>query len=242
MRKFKLINKNGTEYALDTIEGGYVVNPSGLGYGFVTNVQNTGESIIPTTTFINRPIVSGTLIIPSYEVYDALITFISVGGLTLGYKPTETSDWRYLNVDAVIGKTELNSFNKLACTFTFNGLSRWMGESVTYTGTSSVNVAAFPKGSPMKITITGAVTNPVWSYAHDGNVVATGKQNRTVASGMNLVIDSRPDTFGVTYNGESDYEKSDITTVRYIKADGLAGTLSVSPAPTALKVEVFPYV
>lgn len=242
MRTFKLINGNGNEYPLNTIENGYVINPSGLGYGSVTDVLNTGDTIIPTITRINRPVVSGTLILPSYAVYDALITFISVGDLVLGYKPTEADGWRYLKVDAVIGKSEINRMNKLACAFTFNGLSRWMAESITYTGTSSVEISAFPKGSPMKITIVGAVTEPVWTYSHGSTVVATGKQKRTVAAGKSLIIDSRPDSFSTTYDGANDYEHSDINTVRYIRADGLPGSISVSPAPSSLTVEVFPYV
>lgn len=223
VRQFKLINQNGAEFGLNQPGVAYLYDPAGLGWGYETAYVDVGDAYIPTETKYNHPAPSGMILFGGYSDYDTFLAFIQVGGLTLAYKPLQT--WLYLDVSITIGKTEINhETGRLHCDVAFSGLSYWYKADQVYTAASGTAVlGALNMPSYCKISIEGPAVNPSWTLLdNDGNQVASGKVNITVASGETLVVNSRPRLMDIAVYDSSDartsaYADSDFSTERFIQ-------------------------
>lgn len=229
MRLFKLINAKGAEFDLNQPGVAYMYDPVGLGWGYETGYVDVGDAYIPTNTVYQHPAPSAWILFGGYSDYDSFLSFIQVGGLTLAYRPL--TEWLYLDVSIAIAKTEINhETGRLHCDVAFSGLSHWYKANKVYTAVSgTATLGALSLASYCKITIGGEAVNPVWTlYDSGANAIGSGKLNETVASGKNLVINSRPSQMDMAiYSGTtreaSAYTDSDFTTERFLQIPAGSG-------------------
>lgn len=140
VRNFILKNATGAER--DLTRPGYLLwQPSGLGWGVETEVITVGNSYTVVDEQIKRPNPSGTMVFAGYAEYDDFLKFAQIGGLKLGYKPTNTDPWRWLDCSIQIEKSEIDhTNNRLLCPITFNGLSQWYETATLYRQVNAVSV------------------------------------------------------------------------------------------------------
>lgn len=223
MRQFKLINKTGAEFDLMRTDA-FLYEPEGLGWGYETDYTEVDDAIIPLDSKLTHPSPSGSMVFDGYAEYAEFLAFIQVGGLVLAYMPLST--WQYLEVSAVLGKSEIKpDTNKLICEIEFDGLSYWYETPIVYASTGgttgAINNGAL--SSFCRIEIEGAAVNPVWTlYDSNAVVISSGKVTATIPSGDTLVIDSRPRSMEIAeYDSNGDlvgsvYASSDFSTERFI--------------------------
>lgn len=139
VRNFVLKNATGQER--DLTRPGYLLwQPSGLGWGVETEVITVGNSYTVVDEQIKRPNPSGTMVFAGYAEYDDFLKFVQIGGLKLGYKPTNTDPWRWLDCSIQIEKSEIDhTNNRLLCPITFNGLSQWYETATLYRQVNAVS-------------------------------------------------------------------------------------------------------
>lgn len=241
VRNFKLINGNGTE--LDLTRAGFLLwKPDGLGWGITPTVTAVGSSYIVTDTTLERPRPTGSMVFANYQAYQQFLSFIQVGGLVLAYKPIST--WYYLDCTVVIDKSEIKPDNdRLICPVDFYGTSQWYEKleasaiSVSLDegakiypykyqyryssgATGAIEVQNGNLSSYFKLTIMGAVDNPVYTLYQGGVQIASGKINVSVPAGRKLVIDTHPATMQIAEYTTANvlvgdrYANSDFTTER----------------------------
>ena len=241
VRNFKLINGNGTE--LDLTRAGFLLwKPDGLGWGITPTVTAVGSSYIVTDTTLERPRPTGSMVFANYQAYQQFLSFVQVGGLVLAYKPVST--WYYLDCTVVIDKSEIKPDNdRLICPVDFYGTSQWYEKlaasaiSVSLDegakiypykyqyryssgATGAIEVQNGNLSSYFKLTIMGAVDNPVYTLYQGGVQIASGKINVSVPAGRKLVIDTHPATMQIAEYTTANvlvgdrYANSDFTTER----------------------------
>lgn len=139
VRNFVLKNATGAER--DLTRPGYLLwQPQGLGWGVETEVVTVGNSYTVVDEQIKRPNPSGTMVFKGYAEYDDFLKFAQLGGLKLGYKPTNTDPWQWLDCSIQIEKSEIDhTNNRLLCPITFNGTSQWYETATLYRQVNAVN-------------------------------------------------------------------------------------------------------
>ena len=221
VRNFKIKNATGAER--DLTRPGYLLwQPDGLGWGVDVEVMTVGNTFVVTDEQEKRPNPSGTMVFAGYAEYDDFLTFVQHGGLSLGYRPLDTDNWRWLDCVIQIDKSEIDHTNNhLLCPVTFNATSHWyeLALELTPQGTiddnaliyldnqyygygypyfyedSTAGGIAINNGvlpSYFRLTFIGPITNPVYTLYVNNEVTKRGRIICNVAANHKLIIDTRP--------------------------------------------------
>lgn len=245
-RNFVLKNELGEIIDISTPGHGWLWQPAGLGWGREVEVSEVGNTYIVIDEREKRPNPSGTMVFKGYEEYAEFLRFIqSAKILSLGYRPTNTDAWRWLDCVAEIEKTEIDhEYNRLLCAITFSSISHWYelltyksnavqvdDDGMTYTykypyyyETLGTNVFSVDNGglpSYFRLTVYGRAINPEYRVYVNNNVVKSGRIEYEVTAGRMLIIDTRPSRAEISeYTTSGDYLNdiypySDYTTQRF---------------------------
>lgn len=220
MRRFKLINGNGSEYDMNDTAS-FFQNVDGLGFERKIESAQAGYDFIETD---NEPVqkrprgemsFKRTATKTAYEKYQEFIAFCAVRPLVLCYMPTST--WYFIDIKIErIGKTEIDRMTRrLICPVDFLGLSTWYdtkkafraaaseGDGKTYTYTYPYTYVETAAGSteienkgheesPCILHVFGEAVNPSWALVYNGVTTLTGKVNATISAGNKLVVNASP--------------------------------------------------
>ena len=188
VREFKLINEKGQQFSMmDIKKHCLLTQPTGLGYDYITDYEQVGNSFISNIRKIGQGQIVGQVNFLKYDNYKALIDFIETSdSLRFSYKiPFESTYKEYFKDVQIqsITKTEIQPNEVMSETSTFDCLSLWYEEIETvYDMTAGENEMRWDfrwdsryisfdvrsliydnKGhveAPIQIEIDGAVDNP----------------------------------------------------------------------------------
>lgn len=268
MRKFRLLDGNGTEYNLTT-RAGFLHSPKGLGYEKDITFQRVGNLFRAVNQRYAQGAVDGEIFFPepnAYQKYFDFVQYAQNDGLILLYNPAG-AEYR-CNVELTkVGKMELQACG-LNIDVTFTMTTMWYktfdfyndGEEAAsgkiypynypyvYVENAS-NTIAFDSDSmiesPLRIYIYGAAKNPTWAYYLNNELVGTGKVTGTIPAGNVLLIDTSSIPYQIKQidgygNVVSDmYPLSDFSTVRFFRAHKGVNRISAGhEETTALKLKV----
>ena len=140
VREFKLINEKGQEFSLmDIYNHTLLTEPAGLGYTYITEYQQLGDTFISNLRNIQQGQINGTLNFINYENYTSFVNFVeSSENLRFGYKiPYSDGTIKEYFKDVQIqslSKTQLQTNGILSEAVVFDCLSLWYEENtVIYT-------------------------------------------------------------------------------------------------------------
>lgn len=247
MRKFSLINNDGTSYNLTEKRKSFLYNVDGLGYSRETEFQRIGENLSIVKDNLAQGIISGTIkfwqpgadlqyfqfaqfcqnkplklkyVTPTGNTYyrDGYVTSISKSDgnntpLTVSIEFTSNSPW-YKNVNIFNGGDVQGSGKTYNYTYDYT-YAEGVQQSVVINSDSYID-------SPVRITLYGPLTNPVWSHYLNNNLVSTGKVVGTVNAGNKLVIDTTTIPYSIKQYDMNDnlisdmYQLSDFSTYRFV--------------------------
>lgn len=186
IRKFTIENGDGNKIALaNSTSKIFLNNPTGLGISnsITTNPYSERLNVLSNEQTFGS--IGGEMVFydyvnkDKYQQYNNFITFLMVKPLVLHYEiPTDPAKKYTIDIDVLsIEKTEVKSDGLLRCNFSFQALSRWKGDEVTISGTSTTyqitNDSHMPIG--FEITIEGNLTNPNFRLSQDGNLYGEAK-------------------------------------------------------------------
>jgi hypothetical protein len=217
MRRFKLINGEGTAYDL-SIPASFLQSVDGLGLSRTIKSVQAGYDFIETENELEQKTISGDISfkgLTGYSEYQAFIDFCSVLPLTFCYMPEST--WYYIDVTVKrIKKAEIDRKRKqLICPIDFLCMGTWYdvnrsfraqtseAEGKTYPYAYSYTYLEITAGSaivnntgridsPCVLHIFGPAENPSWALIKDGESLLTGKVIATIPEGNKLVINASP--------------------------------------------------
>lgn len=220
MRLFWLKNENEEVFDLmDT--SNFLSSPGGLGISNDNTYLTLNYSKKRTQKKNSFEKLKGNIIFEDYLKYNDFVGYVARSdSLLFYYKPHEDIDEVYSKVELNgIDKTELEKYGRLSCSAEFERLSYWTKEEVVENAEQQTTVITstypytypFTHGiganvtnelpitltndghipAPIKIKIFGASTNPEWWLGSQ-----YGKLNIDIATGQEVEIDSREDTFG----------------------------------------------
>ena len=245
MRKFYLINGNGTTYDLMNTKH-WLNQPKGLGVRMGSKYEQVGSNYIRTKKVSKAEAIKGRMMFTGtkqYDNYREFMQFLSVEPLRLVYDPNGTEYQAEIDIDE-IEKTEIdNETGILFCDIELKRMTRWrrivlqrndaevkQGKVYPYTypyvyGKDTANNVTIesdsPEESPCKITIIGACVNPAWRLYTNGELVSTGSVEATLTAGQRIVIDDTQIPYSIKkYDNNNNmiadlYELSDFSTKRF---------------------------
>ena len=244
MRKFKLINKNGTEFELTEIRNTFLHSVDGLGRSRSIEYRQIGNRFKAVKDTLDQGVIKGTVKFWKGSETTKLRNFIQFceeKPLTLSYEQNGTY-YRQGYVSAI----DRSESNTLEVDVTFTCITPWYKEltaiSVPYDPSVSgkiypyhysyeyqgleVNEVVIESNSlmksPCKITIKGPLTNPEWNHYVNGNFVGSGKVTASIPNDNYIVIDTTQIPCSIKeYNAQDElvldlYPSSDISTERFI--------------------------
>lgn len=254
MRKFKLINSDGSEFDLMRRDA-FFSDPSGLGMDRSFEQIAAGYDFIETDSELEQKTISGEMVFAGYAQYTEFIAFCAKSPLTFCYMPA--NEWFYVSCKIEkIEKGEIDQSRVLLCGIDFLCFSTWYSSETvaktaddpnigkiysyaypfTYTDTTAGSILINNDGgidSPCRIHIMGACKNPSWSLIVGGKIVASGKLTIEIADGNKIVIDSSPASAEIAeYTTKNVYVKnlyqySDFSTARFILIPPGASKLAI---------------
>ena len=257
MRKFTLINKDGTTYDITSKGSAFFYKVDGLGYERNMTFSQVSDNFPLITDKASQQTIKGTLRFwqPNAEKqYFDFCKFLKNAPLRMKYNPGHGDYYRNGYIKAV-GRTDGKN-GALTAEISFICTSPWYktvqvyndGEitdgkiydyeyDYTYTEATPGSIIIDSDSmidSPCKLIIYGAVTNPVWSHYVNGVLVATGKLNATVNVNRKVVIDTTTEPWSIKQfdnlgNLVSDmYQLSDFSTERFIQIKNGRNIISVT--------------
>lgn len=255
MRRFKLINAEGTEWDLMQKDG-YYNSPDGYGYERSFKSIQSGFDYLQTSDILDQKSPSGEMVFRSYAQYQAFVAFIAKDDpLYLYYSPLGT--WYRCKCKVQeLSKSEMSSPGLLLCDIRFLCFGTW-SEQVTATQSevdtshgkiyrysypytyadTTIAVATLKNGSlesPCRLNIFGPVENPTWTLVQNGVSLMTGRVNVTIPEGNKLVVDATPSSMEIAeYTTDNElvgnrYAESDFSTERFVYAPPGESTLTVT--------------
>ena len=226
VREFKLINEKGQEYSLmDLYNYCFLSDPSGLGYSYLTEYEQLGNTFLTNLRKMEQGQISGTVNFSSYDNYRKLIDFIENSEqLRFAYKiPFETGFKEYLKDIQIqsISKTQKQIDGIIKETITFDCLSLWYEENtIKYTiepmqdefrwdfcwdsyfnDSNSTNIEYTNKGhveAPIQLEIDGAVLNPKMQLFVEGILYQTVTINANILEYEKLIYNTRENQFEIS--------------------------------------------
>ena len=225
VREFKLVNEKGQEYSLmDIYNHCLLTDPSGLGYSYITEYEQLGNTFVTNLRKFEQGQISGTANFLSYDNYKNLIDFIEASeSLRFSYKiPFQNGQKEYFKDVQIqsISKTQKQINGIISETVTFDCLSLWYEENtITYTveqleneirwdfewdsrfsDYASRTLQYINQGhieAPVYIEIDGNVVNPVIELYVDGELYQTVEVKTTIAQYEKLIYDTRENQFTI---------------------------------------------
>ena len=217
MRRFKLINGNGTEFDL-SVAASFLQNVDGLGFVRKIDSEQAGYDFIEIDDEPGQKAIGGEISFgrdTAYARYAEFTEFCAIAPLTLCYMPLLT--WHYIDVKVEkIKKSEINRKTKrLICPIDFLCMSTWykikrsfraqtsdaVGKEYSYTypytyieitaGSAAIQNAGHIE-SPCILHVFGEAVNPSWALIKDGVSLLTGKVEATIPDGNKLVVNATP--------------------------------------------------
>jgi len=245
MRKFKLINAEGSSFDLNG-QAAFFHSVEGFGYKDNTQYEQIGTDFLALDEVFAQGEMKGKVLFAGkdpYGKYREFTKFVRAVPLTLMYELDEVFKVPVRLTE--IGKAELQNVEKfLNCDVTFLAAGMFYKTVQKYSEDISVGGKVYEyvypysytdvsnntvqiesdsyEDSPCKITIYGPCTNPVWKHYVDNELYATGAYDGTISSDHKLVIDSTSVPYSITERGLSDevvadrYQYCDFTTERFI--------------------------
>lgn len=220
MRKFRLINSIGEAYDLNDPDF-YLYNPSSLGFKKQINFKKIGHSFQEISEMVAQPEPTGIIRFRNPDAYDKYYSFLRFAAkmpLRLEYTPAATT----YHLDCYIkeiGKTELegdglhNAISLIGLGYYYRFYEQESGVypddgkiynyeySYTYrdhgSGTLGLDVDS-DMDSPIKISIYGPVTNPVWKHYINNVLVEIGSATLVIPQNRRLVIDTTTIPYTIT--------------------------------------------
>ena len=226
VREFKLINEKGQEYSLmDLYNYCFLSDPSGLGYSYLTEYEQLGNTFLTNLRKMEQGQISGTANFSSYDNYRKLIDFIEDSEqLRFAYKiPYITRFKEYFKDVQIqsISKTQKQTDGIIKETITFDCLSLWYEENtIEYTiepmqdemrwdfywnsyfnDSNSTNIEYANKGhveAPIQLEIDGAVSNPKIQLFVEGVLYQTVSISTNILEFEKLIYNSRENQFEIS--------------------------------------------
>ncbi len=257
IRKFKLINRDGTAYDLNSKQS-FFHKVGGLGFNDETQFQRIGTDFYALEEVFSQGEITGCVFFygkHAYSKYRDFTKFVRLTPLTLEYVTDDT--YRLPVRVAAIEKSELvdgglglNCEIKLVATGLFYRSVTKYSETVYVGGKiypytypySYADVSANTlmidsdsvADSPCRITIYGPCTNPIWKHYVNNELYATGAYDGTIRADHKLVIDTTQVPYSITERGVSGeiiadrYQACDFTTERFIMLQHGTNRISLS--------------
>ena len=226
VREFKLINEKGQEYSLmDLYNYCFLSDPSGLGYSYLTEYEQLGNTFLTNLRKMEQGQISGTANFSSYDNYRKLIDFIEDSEqLRFAYKiPYITGFKEYFKDVQIqsISKTQKQTDGIIKEAITFDCLSLWYEENtIEYTiepmkdemrwdfywnsyfnDSNSTNIEYANKGhveAPIQLEIDGTVSNPKIQLFVEGVLYQTVSINTNILEYEKLIYNSRENQFEIS--------------------------------------------
>ena len=140
VREFNLINEKGQKFSLMDIYNAFLLTePQGLGYGYITEYQQLGNTFLENLRNIQQGQIIGTANFLEYDNYKTFVDFVEgAESLRFGYKiPYRDGSTKEYFKDVSfqnITKTQKQTNGIISETVTFDCLSLWYEENtVIYT-------------------------------------------------------------------------------------------------------------
>ena len=244
MRKFKLINKNGTEFELTELRNTFFHSIDGLGRSRNIEYRQIGNRFRAVSDILDQGVIKGTVKFWKGNETTKLRSFLQFceeKPLILSYE----QDGTYLR-QGYVNDISRKEHDTLEVDIVFTCTTPWYKEltaisapydpsvsgkiypyhySYEYQGLA-VNEVVIESNSlmksPCKITMKGPLTNPEWNHYVNGNFVGSGQVTATIPNGNYIVIDTTQIPCSIKEYNENDefvldlYPSSDINTSRFI--------------------------
>ena len=257
IRKFRLINKDGAAYDLNSKQS-FFHKVGGLGFKDDTQFQKIGTDFYALEEKFSQGEITGSIFFygkSAYSRYRDFTKFVRLTPLTLEYVTDDT--YRIPVRVSEIDKTEmmdggigLDCEVKLVATGLFYRSVTKYSETVYVGGKiypytypySYADVSANTlmidsdsvADSPCRITIYGPCSNPIWKHYVNNELYATGAYLGTLRADHKLVIDTTTVPYSITERGVSGeviadrYQSCDFTTDRFILLQHGTNRISLS--------------
>lgn len=244
MRKFKLINKNGTEFELTELRNTFLHSVDGLGRSRSINYRQIGNRFKAVQDVLDQGVIQGKVKFWKGNTTTMLRNFLQFceeKPLTLSYEQNGV----YLR-QGFVNAIDRNESDTLEVSITFTCTTPWYKEltAISAPYDPSVSGKIYPyhysyeyqglavneviiesnslMKSPCKIIMKGPLTNPEWNHYVDGSFVGSGKVTASIPDGNYIVVDTTQIPCSIKEYNESDefildlYPSSDINTSRFI--------------------------
>lgn len=227
VRKFRLVNEKGQEFSMMDIENyTLLTDPAGLGYAYVSEYQQIGNTFIESLRQMQQGQINGTCNFLYYDNYKLLVDFIeSSESLKFGYKipyKDGSSKEFFKNVNIqILEKAEKGRNGVLSSAIIFDCLTLWYEEKTTvytikpleneirwdyrwdsrFTDYDTRNLEYINTGhveAPVYIEIDGQVVNPVIKLFVEGELYQTIEIKTTIEEYEKLLYDSREGSFSIS--------------------------------------------
>ncbi len=135
VREFKLVNEKGQEYSLiDIYNYCLLTEPSGLGYRYLTEYEQLGNTFIENLRKIDQGQISGTVIFLNYDNYKKFVDFVEKAEtLKFSYKiPFKDGPKEYfkdINIQNLT-KTQIQTNSIISESIIFDCLSLWYEKTI----------------------------------------------------------------------------------------------------------------
>lgn len=257
MRKFKLVNGEGTSYNLCERKS-FFHSVSGLGYTDNTQFEKIGTDFHPLENRFSQGNIEGAIFFSgtgAYQEYRAFAKFVRSNPLTLVYQMDETYrvPVRLVSIEKselLMGGCGLNcevsfvttglyyrTVSKYADTLAIGGKVYPYDYSYVYADVSPntvlINSDSY-EDSPCKITICGPCIKPVWKHYVNNILYETGAYSGSIAADHKLVIDSTSVPYSIRELGAGNnlvadrYQVCDFATERFFSLQYGSNRISVS--------------
>lgn len=234
VREFKLINEKGQEYSLMDIENYCLLTePSGLGYSYLTEYEQIGNTFISSLRKTEQGPLNGTVNFLHYDNYKKLVDFIEWSeSLKFSYKIPFKDEVKEYFKDVQIqslSKTEKQTNGVISEQIVFDCLSLWYEEKTTifdiesieptdnvikwdfkwdsrFIGNSEGRLSFVNQGhaeAPILVQMDGRIVNPQIDLYVDGELYQTVEFTTTIAAYEKLLYGTKENDFYM-YKQETD--------------------------------------
>ena len=257
MRKFKLINAEGSSFDLNS-KAAFFHSVEGFGYKDNTQYEQIGTDFYALDEIFQQGQMRGKMLFAGdnpYSKYREFTRFVRATPLTLVYEMDEVFRVPVRLIE--IGKAELENGGRfLNCDVVFLAAGLFYKTVQKYSETISIGGKVYPyqytysyadmsmntimidsdsyEDSPCKITIFGPAENPVWKHYVNNELYEIGRYDGTIPADHKLVIDSTSIPYSITERGVSDeivadrYQYCDFTTERFFNLQYGTNRISVT--------------
>ena len=171
--EFKLLNEYGQSYALNSLDSGYLTNPSGMGFEMSSSYTLLGNAWVQDYLTDKQVSLTGKIVFYTSDVYKAqstLLKFIRTSKKLKISRKTSVGEF-YKDIDITKYSMSMVEDRALKCSVTMQSRSLWYSnDTTTYTiSTDKGESLRYPYKFPA--TFKGS-TNGTIELSNDGSVEA----------------------------------------------------------------------